>query len=135
MNNSIDEIMEMLNENNDVKIQKQGIDLGKKVKNFNVFIQPRNFKNSELVWENCAEIICSKKSDELFFYDSNLILWARDYNQPGACKIKEKLKEIYSNPMMTNFLDEIIGIVENLEEEKDLLEMLLEIKKSLEVSK
>lgn len=138
MNKSIDEIMEMLNENNDIEVQKKGIELGKKIKNFNVFIQPRCGRDSELLWENCAEIVCSKKDKELLFYDTNLILWARDYNKPGAIKIRRKLKEIYSNPddKYNIFrLDELIKIVENIDGENEVLTMLLEFKNALEVSK
>lgn len=136
MKKSIDEIMNMLNENNDEETQKQGIELGKKIKNFNVFIRPQYNNKPDLVWKNCLEIICNKTSEELLCYDRNLIIWWKENcNKSESNKLKDKLKDIYVNTIAKEFLNETIRMFEKQAEYQNVLEMLLEIKQYLEVTK
>lgn len=127
---SIDEIIDMLSEESDIEIQKLGIKLGKKVKNFNAFIQPCISKYSYLSWENCAEIICSKTTEELIPYLNELFWWVQDINYPGAYKIEAKLKEMKSNDIVLKKLEKQIKIIQNFEREEMFLENLLEIRNS-----
>ena len=64
MSLGINELFEMLNWNNDEKIQKRGIEEGKKVKHISAFFQTGD-KN---IWENCAKIIASHSDEELKIY-------------------------------------------------------------------
>lgn len=127
---SIDEIIDMLSENNDIETQKRGIDLGKKVKNFNAFIMPQSHRLSYIGWDNCAEIICSKSTEELIPYLNELFWWVQDINWPGALMIEAKLKEMKSNEIVLKKLEEYIEILKNMESEEIFLENLLNIKNS-----
>ncbi len=127
MNKSIDEIIDMLNWNNDIEIQKQGIEEGKKIVNFNVFFQPRNKNISKNVWGNCAEIIISKKDKELTPYTYELYSWVQDLNWPGALQIFDKLKQLNSNEYFEKELDKFIEIARLIEDEI-WLENLLDIR-------
>lgn len=130
---SIDEIMDMLDWNNDEETQKQGVELGKQVKNFNVFILPCNSKHySKNIWDNCAEIICSKTLDEIDTYLYEILTWVQDLNWPGAFKIMDKMKEIKSEEYIASRLDKLIKIVEKIDDEmyEIWLENLREIKNS-----
>ena len=90
---SIDKIMEMLDENNSEDIQNKGIKLGKKVKFFDVFFQPK-YPFGKMVWENCAKIICDKTNAELEPYISQMFEWIEDLNWPGALLIFERLVDM-----------------------------------------
>ncbi len=85
----IDTIFQMLSDNQSEEIQTKGIIEGKKVKHFSVFFQPIEGKK---YWENCAEIIISKKNSELQErYIYMMLLWIQDMNWPGAEKLYDRL--------------------------------------------
>lgn len=107
---NVDEIIEMLNENNDDSIQQKGISEGKKIKNFNVFLQPRSIENCKLVWKNCAIIISSKSDSELMPYLAELFTWIQDINWPGEVLIEERLKEMKDTTYLKRVLNEKIKI-------------------------
>jgi len=87
----IDTIFNMISSFQSEKIQKKGIEEGKKVKNFSVFFQP---VEGIFYWENCATIIASKNNDELISrYLYKMLLWLRDMTWPGAETIWNRLKE------------------------------------------
>lgn len=57
---NIDEIMDMLDWNMSVEIQKKGLVLANSIKSINVFLQPLDSKHNKNVWENCAKILLKK---------------------------------------------------------------------------
>ena len=124
---NIDEIIEMLNENNDEEVQQKGIIEGKKIKNFNVFFQPRSIENCKLVWRNCAIIISSKSDSELLTYIDELFTWIQDINWPGAVLIEERLKEMKDKTYLNRKLNEKIKIATSIED-FEWLEQLNNIK-------
>ena len=87
----IDSIMEMLDWENPLAVQEEGIRLAERVENFNVFIQPCNKRFHKNVWDNCAKIISSKTDEELLPYLSKLFMWLQDLNWPRALTICERL--------------------------------------------
>ena len=85
----IDTVFQMISDEQNEEIQMEGVREGKKVKNFSVFFQPIEGKK---YWENCAEIIASKKDSELQErYIYKMLLWLRDMNWPGAERIYDRL--------------------------------------------
>lgn len=91
MDIGIDQIFEMLSWNNDERIQAQGIEEAKKIKNLSLFFQPIESKS---IWENCAKVLVSKTDDELKLYLLDLFKWLQDMNWPGADIVYERLKSM-----------------------------------------
>lgn len=91
MATEINKIFEMLNGNSSEKMQRKGIEEGKKVKYLSIFIQPIE---SKAVWENCAKIIASKSDKELYKYLCSLLEWLKDANWPGFDIIYHRLEKI-----------------------------------------
>lgn len=87
----IDQIFEMLSWNNDEKVQVQGIEEAKKIRNLSVFILPIESKS---IWENCAKVLASKTDQELELYLVSMFEWLKDMNWPGADIIYDRLKQI-----------------------------------------
>lgn len=94
---SIDKIMQMLDssyeKNNSEEVQNKGIELGKEVKFFDIFFQPK-YPSGKMVWENCAKIICDKTNEELEPYLDKMFEWVEDLNWPGALLIFERLVDM-----------------------------------------
>ena len=88
----LDHIMDMLDWNNAIDVQKKGIELAGKVKNINAFIQPYYGQNSKMFWENCAVILCARPDFELEPYLYDLLRWISDLNWPGARRVYERLE-------------------------------------------
>ena len=55
----IDYIMELIDWNNSIEKQTQGIELAKDVKCINAFLQPGS-PYGKSVWENCAKILSKR---------------------------------------------------------------------------
>lgn len=91
MSTEIDEIFDMLSWDNDEKIQQQGIEKAKKIKNLSVLFQPIESKS---IWENCAKVLISKEDQELNLYLISMFQWLQDMNWPGAELIYERLKRM-----------------------------------------
>ena len=53
MNVGIDELFDMLSWDSDKETQLKGIELGKRVKCFSVFLRPHGPSHGKDVWENC----------------------------------------------------------------------------------
>ncbi len=87
----IDQIFDMMSWNNEEKIQRQGIEEAKKIKNLSVLFQPIESKS---IWENCAKVLVSKEDQELKLYLINMFQWLQDMNWPGAELIYERLKKM-----------------------------------------
>ena len=87
----IDQIFEMLSWHNEEKIQIQGIEEARKIRNLSVLIQPLESKS---IWENCAKVLISKNDQELNVYLIRMFQWLQDMNWPGADLIYERLKSM-----------------------------------------
>jgi hypothetical protein len=94
-------IMEMLNWNNDIQTQTEGLALAKNFTDLNVFMQPMEYGNKE-VWENCAKVIAVKSDKIIKPYLMSLLEWLQDLNWPGAFIILNRMK---------GFTDEILASV------------------------
>lgn len=90
----IDKIMDMLDWNNSIEVQERGIELAKKVKSINVFIQPGDTSRSKSLWDNCAKVLSTKSDEELRPYLTSLLEWLIDLNWPGALLILDRIKKM-----------------------------------------
>ena len=108
----IDEIMNMLDWHKDIKTQKKGIELAKSVKCINAFIQPMHLGCSKNVWDNCAEILASRKDEELLPYLTEILQWIDDLNWPGAEVILERMKRFSKVQNLSLAIQETINILE-----------------------
>lgn len=91
MKYSIDELFEMLSWNSSEEMQQRGIAEAKKIKNISVLIRPIECKS---IWENCAQVICSKSDSDLERYLPELFLWLQDMAWPGAETVYMRLIKI-----------------------------------------
>lgn len=91
---NIDYIMDLLDWNNSIEKQEQGIALAKDVKCINVFLQPGSKNYNKNVWDNCAKILSARSNEELSPYMIELMEWLQDMNWPGAFFIFNRLKEM-----------------------------------------
>lgn len=89
----IEEIMKMLDCNNNLLIQEEGVRKGKDIKTLKAFFQPQDESYNKNVWENCAKIIYSKSDKEISFYLKEMFEWLQDINWPGAKIIAKRLTE------------------------------------------
>lgn len=89
---NIDYIMDLLDWNNSIEKQEQGIALAKDVKCINVFLQPGSRFYGKNVWDNCAKILSARSNEELSPYMIELMEWLQDMNWPGAFCIFDRLK-------------------------------------------
>jgi len=127
---NIDEIMDMLDWNNSIEVQERGLELGRKVKCYNVFLQPGHLDYRKNVWDNCARILIEKTDEELYPYGDRLLEWLQDANWPGFFEIYERLKkmdasmicmcyisavEIAQKTCQENWLNYLAGLIENEE--------------------
>ena len=88
----IDKIMSMLDWNESIETQQQGMRFAQNINNINVFILPINPGISKNVWENCAKILADRPDKILAPYLIHLLEWLQDLNWPGAVTILERLK-------------------------------------------
>lgn len=89
---NIDYIMDLLDWNNSIERQEQGIEMAKDVKCINVFLQPGSRYYGKNVWDNCAKILSARSNEELSPYMIELMEWLQDMNWPGAFCIFDRLK-------------------------------------------
>lgn len=108
--NNIDQIMNMLDWNNSLEIQQEGVELGKSVKCINAFILPMNPEWNKNVWENCAKILNDKNDKILNPYLIKLLEWVEDFNWPGALIIIERLKKFSEMEMLSFAVKECVNI-------------------------
>lgn len=100
---SIDEIMQMLDCNNEKRIQQKGLKIAQNVKCLRAFMQPLDKKYNKNVWENCAMVIYNRTDDEISSYLENMFEWLQDINWPGAKIIAGRLS-IYKDKEWLNFI-------------------------------
>lgn len=133
---NINAIMDMLDWNNDLAIQKKGRNLAEEVQCLKIFMQPCDQKYNKNVWENCALVIYEKSDELLQPYLFDLLNWLQDLNWPGAFIIVDRLKKFQNYKMLAfaicekvkeaKILDDslwLFGISQLLEQE-NLLEFL-----------
>lgn len=84
--------MDLLDWNNSIEKQEQGIEMAKDVKCINVFLQPGSRYYGKNVWDNCAKILSARSNEELSPYMIELMEWLQDMNWPGAFCIFDRLK-------------------------------------------
>lgn len=119
MKKQIDEIMNMLDWNNDISIQKEGLLFASQIENLDIFIQPNKFGN-KAVWENCAEILSQKSDKQLEPYLINLLEWLQDINWPGALIILNRLK-CYKGKALKPCLEYVINKTADTDNESDFM--------------
>ena len=91
--------MDLLDWNNSIEKQEQGIALAKDVKCINVFLQPCSKNYNKNVWDNCAKILSARSNEELSPYMIELMEWLQDMNWPGAFCIFDRLKEMVNEQL------------------------------------
>lgn len=96
---NIDYIMDLLDWNNSIEKQEQGINLAKEVKCINVFLQPGSYHYGKNVWDNCAKILAARSNEELSPYLIELMAWLQDMNWPGAFCILNRLKKMVNEQL------------------------------------
>lgn len=115
---SIDEIMDMLDWNNSPDVQKKGIELGSKIRCFNVFLQPGHPGHVKNVWENCAKILYQKSDEELRPYIWELLRWLQDMNWPGSFIILERLLKYEDMDMLVFCVEERVKILKGIDDDE-----------------
>lgn len=95
----INYIMDLLDWNNSIDKQEQGIGLAQNVKCINVFLQPSSNAYGKNVWDNCAKILSERTNEELSPYLIELMEWLQDMNWPGAFCILDRLKRMINDPL------------------------------------
>lgn len=88
----VDTIMNLIDWNNSIEEQAQGIALAKDVKCLSVFLRP-GMPYGENVWYNCAKILSERTDEELEPYIVALMEWLQDMNWPGAFCIFDRLQK------------------------------------------
>lgn len=106
-------ILKMLDYENDVEFQNAGIEIGKQLTNFEIFIQPYVPQYEQRVWENCSKIVCSKSDKELEKFLPKIMMWLQDLNWYGSSQILSRLKKV-SKIVLGDSLKQSINIaIEN----------------------
>lgn len=113
---NIDAIMEMLDWNNEIEIQKEGIARAARIDDLSVFLQPTDIRYNKNVWDNCAEILSLRNDKELEPYAMQLIAWTMDLNWPGALEVIERLKKVSKNEVFLAALDKSVLAANNTQE-------------------
>ena len=114
---NIDDIMDMLDWNNSVEIQAQGLKLARNVKTINVFLQPLDKRHNKNVWDNCAKILSDRTDQELTPYLIPLLEWLQDLNWPGALCILERMNTYSDNPSFGFAFHECMKIAKATDDE------------------
>lgn len=110
---NIEEIMDMLDWNQPIEIQKQGIALAKSINTIVPFIQPLTPKYSKNVWDNCALVISCENDEVLKPHLSELLEWLQDMNWPGAYRIHDRLLEYSDNDSISSAIRDCIKKAKN----------------------
>ena len=78
--------------------QERGIELAKRIRYINVFLQP-GFPAGKSTWDNCAKVLSMKTNAELEPYMIELMEWIQGMNWPGAFCILERLKAMQTEQL------------------------------------
>ena len=101
----IDYIMDLLQWDRSSEEQERGIELAKRIRYINVFLQP-GFPAGKSTWDNCAKVLSMKTNAELEPYMIELMEWIQDMNWPGAFCINAEKLGILSTNQCGGSLDE-----------------------------
>lgn len=123
---NVDEIMDMLDWNNSLEMQRKGVELAKGIKCINVFLQPMHKEHNKNVWNNCAIILSERTDEELAPYLLHLFSWIKDLNWPGAYCILNRLNEFKRDSMFCFAYQESVKAAKKLDDEI-WLEVLFEL--------
>lgn len=106
----IDYIYDLLDWNNDKNTQEKGLELARKVKNIDVFLQPDSIDKGYgmNIWDNCAIILAEKTDEELMPYLSGVFEWLQDLTWPGAWCILECLNQFEKNDMYYRYFEDCV---------------------------
>ena len=126
----------MLDWNNDLEIQKEGLLQAEHIKCLSVFVQPMDEQFNKNIWENCAMILSGKEDVLLTPYLFKLLDWLQDLNWPGSMKILERLKKYRDYERLSMAIKNRIVVANALEDEvwlSNLAELLIcdEVKKKI----
>jgi len=128
MHDDISILMNMIDWNSSEENQQKGIELAKKVKDLNIFLQPLFPSFNKNVWDNCAKILYEKSDNELEPYLIPLLEWLQDLTWPGALLIAKRLS-LYGNQQLLTEAKNICLARAEKEDEKiwaiNLFQMLL----------
>lgn len=114
---NIDYIIDSLRWDQSPEKQEEGLQLGKKVKNFNTFIFPHNAFCGKDVWEGCAQILYEKTDKELSYYLMELLECIQDLTWPGATIIFERLQKYSADDKLKEALKESLNKAKIIEDE------------------
>ena len=89
----LDSIMDMLDWNMPIDVQRKGVNSAKEINTIVPFIQPLTPRHNKNVWENCAIIISEESDNDLKPHLVKLLEWLQDMNWPGAIRIFARLRE------------------------------------------
>lgn len=112
----IDRIMYLIDWNRSPDEQQMGISLARKVNCIKAFFQPFGPGFGKNVWENCATIICERSDEDLIPYISDMLLWLKDLNWPGAEQIQQRLIGFQDVIILATILNHRIPDIEKLGE-------------------
>ena len=112
----IDHVMDLLDWNNSIEKQTEGIELAHNIKCIDAFLQP-NYPYGKRVWENCAKILSERTNEDLTPYMIELMIWLQDMNWPGANCILDRLKKMVDEELFHRFYDSCIKCARALEDE------------------
>jgi len=101
------DIYRMLDENESLEIQKQGIELARGMQEIDKFVLPISSKYSKNVWLNCAKILEEKTDQELSPHLPKLLEWLQDLNWPGTFIIIDRLKRFNGQLLLNPFIEAV----------------------------
>lgn len=91
----------MLDWDNPIEIQEQGVLLGREEKDIRYLLQPGiELKSGKNVWDNCAKILEQKSDEELQPYLKELLEWLQDLTWPGAMTILNRLMKFQPDMLL-----------------------------------
>lgn len=112
----INNIYKMLDCQNTVEEQLDGIKQAQKITDLSLLIQP---PANPSVWEQCAKIIYEKSDAELEPYLDKLLEWLQDLNWPGALTISERLKN-FSGEKLKESLESVVEKADQMPNDEKL---------------
>ena len=117
MDKKLEEIYRMLDWSSNISDQKAAIEMGKTFKDYQCFILPTFNGKNKSMWDNCAQILCSKSDKELQPNLNLILVWLQDLNWPGAPMILSRLED-FSTELL---LPDIETCLDTAEESEDIV--------------
>ncbi len=114
---NIDTILEMMNSNNPISEQTDGMNEAMKVRCLSVFLRPHSKNIGRNTWKNCALVLSQKSDEELLPIADDLLEWVDDCTLPGALIIAARLHNMVGNEKFDLMLKTKMRIAKKLEED------------------